>query len=163
MSPLRMIFVELALYNKWQNQTLYAICSGLSVATLDAEQSCLFFGSLRLALDHIAHVDAALVGFIHTGEPQEDFHPGQPQFADFRALAHRRPYLDGEILNLVSSNGEEWLTSPVEFHSERLGRRRSFSRAFLLSQMFNHQTHHRSQATAALHELGYDYGPRTCP
>ncbi|WP_245259128.1 DinB family protein [Salinarimonas rosea] len=31
-------------------------------------------------------------------------------------------------------------------------------RALYLMQMFNHQTHHRAQVTAALHRVGVDYG-----
>ncbi len=166
MAHLRTIYVELARYNKWQNQAIYAICEGLGESALEARQPCLFFGSLRLTLDHIAHVahvDTVLLRFVRTGEPSKDFRPGEPQYSSFGELAKYRPVLDDEILDLVSSPSEEWLVEPITFHSERLKRQRSFPRSFLLTQMFNHQTHHRSQATAAMHALGIDYGATDLP
>ena len=163
MGHLQTVYIELALYNKWQNQVVYGICEGLGETALELKRPWLFFGSLRLTLDHIAHVDAVLLHFIRTGEPSKDFHPGEVQYPTFAELAKYRPALDDEILKLVSDPTEEWLSGPIAFHSERLKRRRSFPRAFLLTQMFNHQTHHRSQVTAAIHELGIDYGATDLP
>lgn len=163
MAHLQTIYTELALYNKWQNQAVYAICARLGEAVLEMKRPWLFFGSLRLTLDHIAHVDTVLLRFIRTGQPSKDFRPGEIQHSNFAELARRRPVLDEEILDLVSNHSEEWVAAPISFFSERLNRQRSFPRSFLLTQMFNHQTHHRSQATAALHELGIDYGATDLP
>lgn len=163
MAHLQTIYIELALYNKWQNQAVYAICTRLDEAALEMERPWLFFGSLRLTLDHIAHVDTVLLRFIRTGEPSKDFRPGKNQYSNFAELANHRPRLDDEILDLVSNHSEDWLTAPITFHSDRLNRQRSLPRSFLLTQMFNHQTHHRSQATAAMHELGIDYGATDLP
>ncbi|MGD1883431.1 MAG: DinB family protein [Paracoccaceae bacterium] len=33
----------------------------------------------------------------------------------------------------------------------------------MIVQLFNHQTHHRSQVTFALHALGVNYGPTDIP
>jgi len=162
-SPLKMIYVELALYNKWQNQVVYAICEELGETALETSRPWLFFGSLRSTLDHIAHVDTVLLRFIRTGEPSKDFRPGEIQYSSFEELARFRPALDGEIIDLVSHHPNDWFVAPIIFHSERLKRQRTFPRSFLLTQMFNHQTHHRSQATAALHELGIDYGATDLP
>jgi uncharacterized damage-inducible protein DinB len=162
-TPLKNIYTELALYNQWQNQGLYRICNDLGEAAREMKRPALFFGSLRETLDHVAHVDSVLLQFILSGEPAEDFRPGELQYPNFDELAARRVVLDAEILGLITGSAEPWIQSHIEFFSPRLGRRRSFPRTFLLTQMFNHQTHHRAQATAALHELGIDYGPTDLP
>ena len=33
----------------------------------------------------------------------------------------------------------------------------------MVAQIFNHQTHHRSQVTTALHSMGVDYGSTDIP
>jgi uncharacterized damage-inducible protein DinB len=160
---LQTMYVELALYNKWQNQVVYDICRELGEEAIELERPGLFFGTLRLTLDHIAHVDRVLIDFVRSGTPPTDFRPGEIQHSSFAELARHRPALDQEILDLVSSSTEEWLVDPIEFFSDRLGRRRRFPRTFLLTQMFNHQTHHRSQVTATVHSLGRDYGATDLP
>jgi len=37
------------------------------------------------------------------------------------------------------------------------------SRGFMMVQLFNHQTHHRSQVTCELHKLGLEYGCTDMP
>ena len=161
--PLQTIFTELALYNQWQNQVVYEICQTLGEEELSVRRPGLFFETLHRTLDHILHVDVVLLQFIRTEKPPKDFRPGEVQFPTFVELARRRPLLDAEILELITGSSEEWLSAPIAFDSERLARRRCFPRSFLLSQMFNHQTHHRSQATATLHALGYEYGATDLP
>ncbi len=50
------------------------------------------------------------------------------------------------------------LDAPLRYRSIRGGQEREHPLWFALAHLFNHQTHHRSQATTLLHQLGRDYG-----
>jgi len=154
---------EMARYTRWQNRALYALCDGLTRSDLHADRG-LFFGSIFATLDHILVIDRALLQFIITSKPPPpallETAAGQ---ANFAVLAEHRKRFDERLVFRLDRAVGTWLDSEVAFHSERLGRRRAFPRYFLLMQMFNHATHHRSQVTSELHRLGLDYGSTDLP
>lgn len=158
----RLMAVELARYNRWQNERLYALCAELD-ADLLVRDLQLFFGSILATLDHVLHVDRTLVGFLRDGRPPADFDPRRRLHHDFAGLRRAREAFDRELEALFRDAAEGWLAGELRFHSERLGRERVVPRAFYATQLFNHQTHHRSQVTSALHRLGLDYGPTDLP
>ncbi len=51
----------------------------------------------------------------------------------------------------------------IEAHLVTLDRVRRIPRGLWVTQMFNHQTHHRSQLTTGLHMMGLDYGRTDVP
>jgi uncharacterized damage-inducible protein DinB len=163
LSTLKAIYAELAHYNRWQNEAIYAACTQLDAAALGQTMPMLFFGTLEASLDHILHVDLTLLEVIATGQPPQDFQPAVRRHADFPTLQAHRRELDADIQAVLENHDETWFTEIFEIFSERLGRRRQLPRAFWLTQMFNHQAHHRGQVTAALHALGIDYGPTDLP
>jgi uncharacterized damage-inducible protein DinB len=57
---------------------------------------------------------------------------------------------------LLSERNIAWFT-------ERAASTLRFSRGFQIAQLFNHQTHYRSQVTAALDAMGIDYGSTDMP
>jgi uncharacterized damage-inducible protein DinB len=64
--------------------------------------------------------------------------------------------------------GGAWLAGLADEHDsawllEKANPGFRFTRASQLVQLFNHQTHHRSQATSELHKLGIDYGSTDLP
>jgi uncharacterized damage-inducible protein DinB len=163
LSTFPQIYAELARYNCWQNGAIYDACERLGAAALGQSMPMLFFGTLEASLDHILHVDLTLLDVVATGQPPQDFQPAMRRHRDFATLQVHRRRLDAEIQTLIESQDDAWFTEIFDFHSERLGRRRRMPRAFWLTQMFNHQAHHRGQITAALHALGVDYGPTDLP
>ena len=58
---------------------------------------------------------------------------------------------------------EGWLAEDVAIQNPRFDDPPVFPRWVMVVQLFNHQTHHRSQVTSALHAMGIDYGNTDIP
>ena len=154
--------IELALYNKWQNEVLYQACDGLTKEELGRRQGA-FFGSLLGTLNHIYHVDRELLDYIDRGTPPRNFDPTVERYGEFPDLKQARSRLDNQILAMMQSSSESWLDEIFEYHSDDRGGMRNRPRALFIVQMFNHQTHHRSQATSLFHSMGIAYGSTDLP
>jgi uncharacterized damage-inducible protein DinB len=144
----------MALYNRWQNDVLYGHC-----ATLSEDQRTLdhgmFFRSIHATLDHIALIDDLILGMVRSGErPTIDV--TLVRIADFAELRKYRTALDEELEELWQQFDARWLNGKASSKFR-------FTRGLQLTQMFNHQTHHRSQVTAQLFRLGIDYGSTDLP
>jgi uncharacterized damage-inducible protein DinB len=145
---------EMALYNRWQNEQLYRHCAALGEVARTLERG-MFFGSIHRTLDHIAMIDRAILHMVRTGErPQLDFQV--ITFTDFEELWRERQRLDAELSDLAREHDAAWLADKSNPTFKR-------SRGFMMAQLFNHQTHHRSQVTSELHKLGIDYGCTDMP
>ena len=57
----------------------------------------------------------------------------------------------------------EWLVQMLEWKSGIDGRTRRLPHWVVATQLFNHQTHHRGQATTLLKQLGQDPGETDIP
>ena len=152
---------EMARYNKWQNETLIDICDDLGEAELSKDKG-LFFGSLLSTLDHILHVDRTLIGFFTTGV-RSAFDPNAGVSENYGVYRTERLAEDAGILSLCTEASDNWFEETIQFYSEKLGKTRPIPRWFYAAQMFNHQTHHRSQITSALHVMNIDYGNTDMP
>ncbi len=152
---------EMALYNKWQNETLLGHCDSLPEATL-SEDKGLFFRSILATLDHILHVDRTLIEYFSTGN-LTPFDPNIRPTDGYGAYKTARMAEDAHILALCQNAAPDWFEETIMFHSEMLGRSREIPRWFYAAQMFNHQTHHRSQVTSVLHTMGIAYGNTDMP
>jgi uncharacterized damage-inducible protein DinB len=154
--------LEMALYNKWQNEKLYRICDGLSDEDRKRDRG-MYFGSIHRTLDHILMVDHVLWDFTMSGEPPRDWDPNRKITDDYPTLRQERFAFDAMLLDKLRLQPKSWLDETVGYHHPRLDRVRSHPRQFTLMQMFNHATHHRSQVTAELHRMGIDYGNTDLP
>jgi uncharacterized damage-inducible protein DinB len=154
--------LEMALYNKWQNETLYGICDSLSDDVRKSERG-LFFGSIHRTLDHILMVDRVLWDFTLSGTPPHAWDPNAKITDDYTMLRHERSAFDATLLEELRAHPETWLDEAVAYQHPRLGRERSHPRQFMLMQLFNHGTHHRSQVTSALHGMDIDHGNTDLP
>ena len=144
----------MGLYNRWQNDLLYAHCAKLSDDQRTADQG-MFFRSIHHTLDHIALIDDVLLDVVRKGtKTEQDL--TRIRIADFVELRSYRTTLDEEIQEL-------WLQFDTRWLSLKASPKFRFSRGFQLTQMFNHQTHHRSQVTSQLLRLGIDYGTTDLP
>ena len=154
---------EMALYNKWQNETLYGHCDGVSDEVRKSNRG-MFFGSIHRTLDHILMVDNVLRGFVEHGMPENfNFDPNKSVHQDYGTLKSARAAFDWSLLELLDARADDWLESTITFESRQLGRSRTLPRKFYCMQMFNHGTHHRSQVTSELHKMGIDYGNTDLP
>lgn len=162
----------MARYNRWINQRLYAAADALSDEERKRERGA-FFGSLHRTLNHLVVADQiwlrrfAQCGLDHgvtfdsLNGAVLDLPPGSQldtvPFDDWSALRAKREQLDAAI--------EAWVADmPVAYpqfamsYSNSKGVARAHPAWQAMTHFFNHQTHHRGQATTLLMQAGVDVG-----
>ena len=159
--------VLLAAYNEWMNDRLYAAADKLSAAELAAERKA-FFGSIIGTLNHIVVADtiwlkrfathparhAALQPVLALPAPTA---LNQVLFAELAPLREHRRMLDGVIKAWAAALTEDDLRHVLHYaNTKGVPAQRRFSG--LVAHFFNHQTHHRGQASTLLFQAGVDVG-----
>ena len=159
--------VTMAAYNEWMNAKLYASAGGLSAEALALERNA-FFGSIIGTLNHIVVGDTIWLKRFATHPAR---HPSldpvrelsdpaalnQCLFSKFDELLARRKKLDALIREWSTELTEADLRHILSYKNMKgVAARKSF--AGLLVTFFNHQTHHRGQATTLLSQAGMDVG-----
>jgi uncharacterized damage-inducible protein DinB len=155
------LFQTMARYNAWMNEQLYAAAATLDDAARKADRGA-FFGSLHATLDHILLGDRAWMNRLAARDyPMTPI--GQPLYDDFDALRAARVAMDADILGWTGGLSEAWLAEPLTWTSVLYGKTFTHPRWGLVQHLFNHQTHHRGQATTLLAQAGVDYGATDMP
>jgi uncharacterized damage-inducible protein DinB len=161
-------FALLARYNQWMNEKLYAAAARLPEADVRTDRGA-FFGSLAGTLHHLILADtiwlqrfaahpvrwAALDPVRTLPAPTGLAEQSPPPLP---AQWERRQLLDEAIGAWFHELREEHLDQTLSYrrlngetYRKRLGS--------VLLHFFNHQTHHRGQASTLLSQLGVDIGP----
>lgn len=161
-------FRFLARYNRWFNERLYDACEQLSDEERKRDRGA-FFGSLHRTLAHVLYADKMwLRRFVQQGElfrslPPEmlavpegssytsDLHP------DWEDLRLARRALDAAIEAWLAEMQPEFLLSAMRYANLK-GVQRDHPAWMALTHLFNHQTHHRGQATTLLTQAGIEVG-----
>lgn len=157
----------LAAYNQWINTRVYDAAATLPEAQVFQDRGA-FFGSLFDTLNHIAVADLLwLHRFVqHPGlvelAPQV---AGLPQPSSLRQrvagslpeLRALRVRLDGLITELAARVSEAHLALVLPYSNVQ-GQAQAKPFGLLLMHLFNHQTHHRGQASTLLFQAGVDVG-----
>jgi uncharacterized damage-inducible protein DinB len=155
-----MITVELARamarYNRWMNETVYGAAAKLSDAERKRDLGA-FFKSLHGTLNHILVGDRMWLGRF-TGEIVRFPSLAHDIAADFGENRRERAKTDDAIDAYAALLTPERLAVPLVYRTFLNPRDVSFPRGFALAHFFNHQTHHRGQATTLLMQLGVDPG-----
>lgn len=160
-------FASMAAYNQWMNEKMYEAAVKLPTGQFEAERGA-FFGSLAGTLNHLllgdtiwlqrfaAHpvrfesLDAVRALPAPTALAQDLAPPLE------RQLEQRR-MLDAAITSWVGELRDEHLDQTL--HYRRLNGERYAKRfGSVISHFFNHQTHHRGQASTLLFQAGLDIG-----
>lgn len=157
----------MASYNAWMNERLYAAAAQLSAEELSRDRKA-FFGSILGTLNHLVVADTIwLKRFASHPADHEALDPvctlplpdklDQILFADLAELSAHRRMLDGIIERWAASLTEQDLQHVLHYANTR---GEPFDRDFfsLVMHMFNHQAHHRGQATTLLSQAGIDVG-----
>jgi uncharacterized damage-inducible protein DinB len=161
-------FPQLAAYNQWMNRKLYDAAATLPADRLHEDRGA-FFGSVFGTLGHLVIADliwfkriaAALPGLASL-QCLDDL--PRPTSLDQR-LCTTLPELDALRIKLDAAIGAfcdeirpaqldgafNWTSMKGIASTKRLGD--------VLLHVFNHQTHHRGQATTLFSQLGVDVGP----
>ena len=151
----------MALYNKWQNESLFKICDELNDTQLCLDRE-MFFESIFKTLNYIINVDKIIHSLICT-KSLPSFDLNFIPYPQYNELKFARFDFDQKLIQESQECSQAWLDEVFEMWSERLNRNRRIPRSLYYVQMFNHQTHHRSQITSELHKMGIDYGNTDLP
>lgn len=157
----------MAEYNEWMNSKVYKAALALPGEALMAERQA-FFGSLFGTLNHVAVGDTLwLQRFASHPAHYPALDPirrlptptslDQLLYSDIHSLATYRRALDQLILSWARSIREAELDLPLRYHNTQgvAAERNFFS---LIMHFFNHQTHHRGQASTLLAQAQVDIG-----
>ncbi len=158
----------LARYNRWFNQRLYDACEPLG-DEVRRRDSGAFFGSLHGTLEHIVWGDtlwlrrfaAQGVDFpaLGGGLLDLDAQSANPRLLGWTwdRLRARRAALDAGIEDWCTQMPEGFAASTMRY-GNTAGVQRAHPAWQALTHFFNHQTHHRGQATTLLMQAGVDVG-----
>jgi uncharacterized damage-inducible protein DinB len=164
--PLRHIRL-MAQYNQWMNAKLYETAAKLSPSQL-AENRGAFFGSVLGTLNHIMVGDIIWLKRLAAhpaAHPSLD--PLRPLerpasldsvlHSDFGRLSEERRKLDAMIIAWTAELSAADLDHVLEYRNMKgVPQRKLFGT--LVLNLFNHQTHHRGQATTLVSQAGLDVG-----
>jgi uncharacterized damage-inducible protein DinB len=164
---MRDLFAHLASYNAWMNAKVYATARELSSDELRAERGA-FFGSVLGTLNHLVVADRIWLGrFAEHSPDDETLSPvrslRKPQalnellFADLDEMSEHRKMLDGLIERWVGGLTDVSLGQTFRYTTMK-GDRFCKRLSDVMLHFFNHQTHHRGQATTLLSQFGKDVG-----
>jgi uncharacterized damage-inducible protein DinB len=151
----------MAEYNRWMNQKLYAACAGLPDE--DRKRDCgAFFKSIHGSLNHILWGDRAWLSRFN-GKTYDTKPIGIDLYADFAELRAARAAMDREILEWAAGVTMQWFNEPMTWTSRLYNITQTHPRWVLVTQMFNHEMHHRGQITTLLSQRGIDVGITDLP
>jgi uncharacterized damage-inducible protein DinB len=140
-------------YNQWMNQKFYQVA---------------FFGSILGTLNHIYVADIIwLRRFSQHSQPYQSLNQ-LPELSSYTALdqivtqdlvdlARRRQELDMVIINWCQELKSEDLENNLQY-SDTKGNLYYKNFGQLIYHFFNHQTHHRGQASSLISQQGLDVG-----
>jgi len=146
----------MARYNRWINDSIYGLAARLSDAERKRDLGA-FFKSLHGTLNHILVGDRVWMGRF-LGQPVSFPSLAHEICSDFGELGHERAKTDDAIDAFAAALTPARLAEPLVYRTVLNPRNVAFPLGFALTHFFNHQTHHRGQATTLLMQLGIDPG-----
>ena len=156
-----------ARYNTSMNQQLYAEAATLSDADRRRDLGA-FFHSLHGTLNHILWADRIWL-WRFTNDPEigtsrdgagnviQHKQHDQELYADFADLRRERVKTDRDIEEWADGLDAERLAAPIHYSSITAGTR-EHPLWMAVTHFFNHETHHRGQATTLFMQAGRDPG-----
>jgi uncharacterized damage-inducible protein DinB len=158
----------LAGYNRWMNEKVYATAAELPDADRRRDLGA-FFRSIHGTLNHLLLTDRAwLWRFTRDPNVAESRDPAgnpititrrldQELYADFDELRTERAKTDAHIVGWAETLDDARLAAPLRYKTYA-GAAYEHPLWWAVGHFFNHQTHHRGQATTLLVQLGRDPG-----
>ena len=134
---------EMAAYSRWQNDNVYRICDEIGHSERQRDRG-LFFRSIHHTLDHICLVNRSILTFLDGAMPARTPFD-QVVWSDWDDLKSTRLMQDEALLAGGRDWTEPWLAEQIAMKSPRFDDPPTVPRWVMVVQLFNHQTHHRSQ------------------
>lgn len=156
----------LAAYNQLMNRKLYALASAMSDDERRRDRGA-FFGSIHGTFNHLLLADriwmlrltgdeARYLSKDESGTVVPFASMGQELYANFDLLTRERARTDADIVEFVEGLTDADLVKEVEY--KRGKGKVKHVQWWALIHLFNHQTHHRGQATTLFTQAGVDPG-----
>jgi len=157
-------FVQtMADYNEWQNANLYGAADTLDDQARKCERGA-FFGSIHATLDHLLWGDQIWMSrFAGTPKPTGGINESVNRHPGWDVLKRERIAFDRVIKDWASALDPAWLEGDLAYFSGAAGREIKRPKWFLVTHMFNHQTHHRGQVHCLLTQSGAKPGDTDLP
>lgn len=166
-SPLCAHAALMGQYNAWMNAKLYDAAATLSPEALALDRGA-FFGSILGTLNHLVVSDTIWLKRFATHQAESNMLQGvrelpaptalnQLLFTDFAALREHRQLLDTTIQAWAVALTEVDLAQTLHYTTTK-GEAKAKNMGSLVMHLFNHQAHHRGQATTLLTQAGVDVG-----
>jgi uncharacterized damage-inducible protein DinB len=155
------VVCAMARYNRWMNEKVYASAALLGDEERKRDRGA-FFKSIHGTLNHLLVADWIWLGRLHGVVAPDGFLAkgvralDQELFADFAELRTERQRTDQAIDAWATSVTAQSFGEPLRYVSG--GRQREYPLWWVVSHLFNHQTHHRGQITTLLVQAGQDPG-----
>jgi uncharacterized damage-inducible protein DinB len=147
---------QMARYNRWMNEKLYALAGELSDEERKRPMGA-FFGSIHGTFNHLLLADRVWLSRFGAGSRPAVTSLADELFSDFDELRRERAATDAVVEDYMASLRSEQLASTLAYRTSK-GAPRSHALWIALSHWFNHQTHHRGQVTTLFSQLGHDPG-----
>lgn len=160
-------FRMMAEYNEWMNAKVYEAAAKLTAEEIARERGA-FFGSILGTLNHLVVADTIWLKRFATHpsnpsalEPLRSMpHPtalNQILFTELDELLARRKVIDAAIKSWAAGLTQADLDHVLHYANTK-GVKSQKRLSNLAAHFFNHQTHHRGQATTLLFQAGQDVG-----
>ena len=152
----------MAKYNHWQYQNIILAVKSLSDGAW-SESRGLFFDSIQGTVNHLIYGD--MVWFeVFTSKPRSLTNPHAVIYPSRDEWIAAREKLDQQIFDWANNQvTDAWLSEDYNFFSNAYQKYITKPNWLFVTHFFNHQIHHRSQVTTALHQLGINYGVTDLP
>lgn len=160
-------FLMMARYNRWMNDKLFTAAASLDEQALSCDRGA-YFGSILGTLNHVMTGDvlwlkrfaghealAQSLALLH--EVPTPSRLDEALFGDLPALWQYRRRLDEALIDVARIVGELPPQTVLSYSSIKGVPARRGLQALTI-HLFNHQTHHRGQATTLLKQAGIDPG-----
>ncbi|HEU0203753.1 MAG TPA: DinB family protein [Burkholderiaceae bacterium] len=148
-------------YNTWMNEKIYAASATLSDEERRRDRGA-FFKSIHSTLNHLLWGDRLWLGRFNS-RSYASGKIGVDLYEDFDQLRLARAEMDAEITDWAMKVTPQKLAGNVTWFSGIAQRDMTRPVWLCVSQMFNHQTHHRGQVTTLLVQAGLDPGITDLP
>lgn len=144
-------FRRFAAYNAWANARLYDAATALKDTERKKDVKA-YFRSLHGTLNHLLVADRIWLKRL-TGEGEAPARLDALLYENFAELREAREAEDKRLVAYVAGLEGQDFNAPVRYGNTR-GESKELPLGVILAHLFNHQTHHRGQASHILRQLG---------
>ena len=144
-------FKRNAAYNAWANARLYDAATALTDFERKRDIKG-YFSSLHGTLNHLLAADRIWLKRL-TGQGEAPSELGAILFDVFTDLRDARETEDKRLADYASGLSVADIDAELNYNNTR-GEAKALPVKVILAHVFNHQTHHRGQATQMMRQLG---------